>query len=211
MMRGARDKAERLKSLISERMAASLPEIADLIVEKASSIAPTPDEEYESLMLGGESIPDVPPRNGDRSGDTDDRIRFMKPEGTRYIQEAIREPSNVSVSSTSIRVGNLSFLEEQAFFEYRNSNGNTYSQGPYFKAFLYGTSGYQIVPVNFDTAKKNYDGRLTPGEGKYGSVKSMTKSIEQRDMFDRETLQGVARTALRKVAEEIGPGTETNT
>lgn len=217
--RGAKEKSVRLLDLIRTSMIEALPKLAEDLQVDVLARAPTEDQEYTALMMGGEGEPLVP-REGQRSGDTDGRTRFDKGDKL-YIIDAVRAPVNVEAEADGlrlkVRVGNLAWLEQNSFFEYTNLRYNgpkqqptesgPFIQGPYFEAFEAGAPPRTIVPKHALGNGHAYP--LKPGEGKDGERDSMTKSIAPHFMFARELLDVVATVTISTTLAKVGPGKET--
>lgn len=212
---GAQAKIERLMTLISRTVDGALPEVAVALALNAQTRAPSVDSEYNELMAGsGEQA--MVPRSGDRSADTDGRIRLEKPEST-YIWNTIVSPVNFQINGHMLRFGNLMWLNENAYFSYTNLRAvgghgknhvteyetETYRKSGYFEAFEYGSVGSSAMVYPSHQLQNGHAYPLRPGEGPDGAKTSMYKPISAHFMFMPFLLKEVAdltlTTALRKI------------
>jgi hypothetical protein len=203
---GAVRKAHNALNSIYEAIQSASVAAGEAMLSAAAASAPSIDEEYDELNAESGAQPEVA-RDGDRSADTDERIRFMKPEKT-YIANAILDPANIRASGTLIAVGNHAFLNQQAQFSYQNwskkRGSQQYTVSGYFDMFESGTAA--ITLLNIQPHAPGYP--LRPGEGEDGTRSSVTKSIQGRWMFAPSAMKLASKVVLSAALASIGPGRE---
>ena len=156
--------------------------------------SPSHEEEYDALMVGEEAGASPVPLAGDRSGDTDDRIRFQKEPNTWLADVAVSlENRNIvqSGTRTTLQIGNQTLLQNASVFSYTNVGAKKeiieHVAGPYFDFFEHGTS-YVVMPTHVTV--KRYP--LRPDETSK-IFNGMQKSIAARYAYAPETLFPVFR------------------
>jgi hypothetical protein len=199
--------AKRLQTLIQERIAATMPKVAEAVTLSALSRAPTVDEEYAELMAGEGGTVEVP-REGNQSADTDGRIRLHKLEST-YLENAIPNPENRMILENSVSFGNLFFLNECTKFSYYNKQyidkhttelSEEHVVGPYFNGIEYGASA-NIVPVFILANGHSYP--LRPANEPDPGVPEMVKSFSVHYMFNPASLESAARGIIKTALAEL--------
>lgn len=209
---GATAHWERLYKIIQDKVSETMPQVAEELGLSALSRAPTIDQEYNMLMAeDGETA--AVPRDGDRSGDTDDRIRLDKPEST-YMHNAVMAPGNMEWDASNVYFGNIGFLNLCATYRYRNlrrTGKNTHEPsewhevGPYFEQLDAGGEKL-IVPVFILGNGHKY--RLRPVDDEHDpGLDSMHKAFPAHNMFNPASLESAVRATLRTALAEIGSET----
>jgi hypothetical protein len=221
---GAHSHATQLSTLIKERMARSMTEVAEAMTASAKSRAPSMDEEYRELNAESGGVPMVD-RSGDSSADSDGRKRFIKPESTYLTNAVMNLELNTQVIADhgviGVRIGHLPFLNQVTHFSYINLGAekgeveHTVPSSPeigYFTMMEGGTAGaavdngittFTVYP--HDRKENGHFYPLRPGEGEDGTRKSMVKTITGRQMFMPLFLQQAAGAVLRSALAELGP------
>lgn len=205
---GAERKTREILDMIKARVAEAMPKLAIALQQHVASKEPTPEQEYLAIMVGdggGEYTP--PPLAGNQSSDdpSTGRIRFMKESGT-FLQELAIANENVLITETSVSVGNLPFLIENARFSFKDFTpkrprpGATYPtsffvSASYFEAFEYGTadgSGWTGEVAADGTWRLRPDDvdRHPPGP------RTMSKPIYARLAYLPEDLEVISRDFL---------------
>lgn len=186
-------KFERRLSQMIKHLEEHVPVLAEIeAIELQKDIAqrlPSKEEEYNALMVGEQAGNTPVPLTGDRSGDTDGRVRFEKDPGT-WLQDVTVSPENISVTSidgqTSIRIGNIQKLNQASVFRYTNLISDKipeeHEAGPYWAYFEYGSS-YIVLPTH--RTSKDYPLRPDETSKIYTGI---AKSITARRAYAPETL-----------------------
>jgi len=203
---GATEKTDRLLEDLERAVVGALPELLDALLADVRTRTPTVDEEYQALMLGEYGNEDLTlvPREGDRSADTDGRVRLYKPVQT-YLEYAINSPQNIEVDETThwVQVGNLAFLESQSYFDYQNEGHDPHTKGPYFEAFETGSDPGPTVTPRFTGKGPSGSYPLTPNEDKTQRKGSMVKPIKEHGMFYRLFLDAIRDQVLQRALKTV--------
>ena len=196
---------------IRTKIEATMPLVAEAVTLSAVSRAPSIDSEYNYLMGESGSAPLVP-REGDRSGDTDGRIRLQKPEET-YLENALISPANIHVGANFVYFGSLVFLMACTTYSYFNKRwirhdvwelSDEHVVGPYLEQAELGGEKL-IVPVFISGRPYTLRPANEPNKG----VKSLDKSFPAHNMFARAPLDTAARETITTALAELGQGRST--
>jgi hypothetical protein len=187
---------------------ASMMQAGEAMLTVAAARAPEIDEEYAELNAEAGQAPLVS-RSGDRSDDSDGRVRFIKPEST-YLKNAVADPANILAVGQSVMVGNRAYLNAATHFKYKNKAPRggqiTNEVGPYFSMFEGGTAGAAVEGgITTFTVMPRGDYPLRPGEGPDGTKTQMVKSVSARAMFSPLYLQQAAIAVIERALAAVGP------
>ena len=200
-----RDKiARKLATQVPKYVRAAAAELKDEIALRS----PSHDEEYNTLMVGDNNGSSNVPLQGNRSGDTDGRVRFAKKSGTWLRDLAIKRANSQVVTDgmlTILSVGNVSLLEDNTNFTYTNLQGRdntkiSHTVGPYFYQFELGAS-LLIVPNSLAFGAKGHKYPLRPDEET--KVYQMDKSIKAYNAYNKLTLYPIFRDSLATKLESL--------
>jgi hypothetical protein len=203
---GARDKMDRLIAQIKEAVQTGTENALAIIKMEVVARTPTMEQEYNLLMVGEGNTTDVP-MSGGSSQDPDGRKRLIKSEDS-YLENANANPANyymaVDDGVSYIGVGNLAWLLLQTHYRYQNYTKRGLfpptDRGPYFN-FIENGGSKTISPAYSGGRKGGYP--LWPNSGT--PVKSITKSITARRMFDKSTHTALFREEIELAFAQVGP------
>lgn len=160
--------------------------------------APTPDQEFQTMMYGGWNMTSFKVSASSRAGrfthfgaitDSDNRVRFYKPV-EHYLQSYI--PTSFGVQGLWAGIGYIPVLDQVSGYTYVNyaqfgpNAGNTYTHEvtyPFWQSWEYG-GVFRITPHDYGShAIKGlaYSHYLKPLAGL--NVLEMTKTIPAKFMF----------------------------
>lgn len=207
---GAQEKRQRAIEAVMAKVRETLPQLADSMMNHVLTHTPDKDAEYDALMRGdgNPSGVDLTPRSGDRSGDTDGRVRLQKQAGT-WLQDVNSAPGNIYINEAgmAVSIGNLPRLMEATHWTYKNIKyGFHRDYGPYFNAFEYGSSDVEayITPRWSPLHGGKYP--LRPDETGDPKIFGMYKPIKPRAMYAPFYLKPIARNTLNKSLAEVSEG-----
>lgn len=189
---GARAKLNRLFSTLQKRLPeeAIRPTVEAMAID-ASKRAPTPDQEFQTMIYGGWSSGGFQVTSSDLGihrraarhaaiTDTDGRVRFFKP-AEMYLKNFI--PTSFGVIGLRGWVGSVSGLDsasQYTYVNYRSRGGETFPHEvsrPFWRAWEIGGQ-FTISPRNFGGSKR-YPLQPAPGVKTF----QMTKTIPARYMY----------------------------
>jgi hypothetical protein len=202
--------SKRLQAMF-DRLRTELPttmrNVAEVMAGEAASRAPTPQEEYETLMVGDgnpEGITNVPPMPtsiNDTDGDSK-RLRFFKPEQL-YLQNMLI--GSYKCDGLMIGVGSIAELNAASVYEWKNVTGDIYSTNfPAWEFWETGVNGsFYIEPKNFSG---KHEPTLKPGKGKENYRYFMYKRIPGRRMLTGinvdKYIQSIILPAVKRIAAQ---------
>jgi hypothetical protein len=177
--RGFQERSRAYVAKVRGKLAETAPEILNIILEDIASRAPTPEQEEDLIMYGEGGISGLPVTNVRQSSTNSGRIRFQREPGM-WIQEAIHNPANFSISpgSFSIRVGNIAALNEltkYSWTDYSKKYGAIEHISKYgqYSLFEFGSNVLGAGHVTASYGDQNYF--LNPAD--YTRVREMNKVI----------------------------------
>jgi hypothetical protein len=153
------------------------------IAKEVASRAPTPTQEYLTMMYGGANpgTDGTPRSSGSSTEDSDNRIRFIKPD-YHYLRNYL--PGSFSVNGLTAGIGNVMELDEISSYSYVNySKAKGYMEHsvtlPFWRAWDVG--GFFHVQPKFEasTLGRGYPLKPTP----QSTTWSMVKLIPSTGMF----------------------------
>lgn len=192
---GAREKLNALFRTLEERIPEeALRPTAQAMAKDAASRAPTPSQEFDTMMHGGYTAADFNVKSTSKyygldSGifDSDGRIRFYKPDSL-YLKNFI--PQSYGVSGLTAWIGLIPGLELASGYSYVNihdrsgfrpGTGTTYEHHvtyPFWEAWEHG-GVFTIRPRDYGNRFPHY---LKPAIG-VGPILQMTKVIPAKNMY----------------------------
>jgi len=191
---------------IRTELPATMQTVAAVMAAEASARAPSPQQEYDTLMTGEgnpegiTSIPPMPLSIGDDDGDH--RLRFYKPEQL-YLQNVI--VNSYKCDGLMIGVGSIAELDASSVYEWRNVTGDIYST--HFPAWEMWEGG---IDGSFYVSPTHFTGRhiptLKPGIGKENQRYFMYKSIPAVRMYSginiTKYIEQIIIPAVRAIAQQ---------
>jgi hypothetical protein len=204
---GAREKLAAIFRTLEERIPEeALRPTAAMMAQDAASRAPSPSQEYNTMMYGGYTAADFNVKNtskyyglDDGIFDSDGRIRFYKPDSL-YLKNFI--PQSYGVNGLNAWIGFIPGLELASGYSYvnvhdrmgwRKGSGQTYEHHvtyPFWQAWEHGGI-FTIRPREYentdphthrDSGIMNHLHSLKPFPGNY-TLLQMTKVIPAKQMY----------------------------
>lgn len=181
---GGDERLRRMFANIRAKLPETLQSVGAVIAAEASARAPSPQEEYETMMVGSgnpEGITGVAPMPLSLSDSDPDskRLRFYKPEAM-YLQNAIID--NYAIDGLVVGVGNVAMLDAASHYEWRNVTGDIYECSfPFWRAWEGGIDGSFFISPKHFTGK--HTPTLKPGSGPDNQRYFMYKSIDAHHMY----------------------------
>lgn len=192
---GAREKLLSLFRTLEERLPEeALRPTAEAMAKDAASRAPSPSQEFKTMMYGGYTATDFGVKStskyyglDDGIFDADGRIRFYKPDSL-YLKNYI--PQSFGVSGLTAWIGFIPGLELASGYSYVNvhdrsgyrpGSGQTYEHHttfPFWEAWENGGI-FTIQPRDYGNAFPHF---LKPTIG-VGPILQMTKVIPAKQMY----------------------------
>lgn len=184
----AKEKLTALMQRMRSAGEAALKVAGQNIAEAASARAPSPEEEFETMMYG-EGNPygvdqDVSPQQvADAGSDGDGRVRFAKPAGT-YLREWLQK--DFHPDGLFVGIGYKPDLESISSYSWKN-RGGTYASDGFFMAWEHG--GTFTVRPRW-TGRKGNPYPLLPSLAKHiPPLFEMVKTIPRKQMFGSVDLE----------------------
>jgi hypothetical protein len=179
---GAMRRMEAMFDRIRSELPKQLQTVSEVMAGEAASRAPTPQEEYQTMMLGDgnpESIYGVPELPSGPEVAPDKRMRFYKSQES-YLQNVVA--GSYKVEGLLVCVGEVAALNAASIYQWQNVDGSLYSSTyPFWESFESGMVGsFYISPVH---PQKRNPPTLTPGVGKDNQRYFMFKQIHGRHMY----------------------------
>jgi hypothetical protein len=199
----------RLKNLLAhlrQETPKLLETTAHIIAAEAAARAPSPQDEYDIMMLGDgnpEGITNVPSMPSSSSGsDGDHRLRFFKP-SKDYLRPTIMQ--SVIPQGMQVGIGSIAQLEHASIYIWRNIDNVEHTASfPFWEAWELGLNNtFEIKPRNFSANSKRPT--LKPGLGPENKRLLMTKNRPRLGMYtlvDKQKYKDILLPALRKIARE---------
>jgi len=200
----------RLKALFAklrEELPSKVLAVGIEMAAEAAALAPTPEEEYEVMMVGDgnlsgiTNIPAMPQSDGDSDGDH--RLRFYKPMND-YLQPTIIK--SVVASGLNVGVGSIAALNAASKYTWRNVDGEEWTcRTLFWEAWETGVNNaFVIEPKHYPEGAKGPT--LKPGIGNENKRYVMAKRIPRRAMFAGVQVNTLIDTslfpAIRKIVRE---------
>lgn len=216
---GAKAKAARLIDSVRTAVQSQLPQVGEVMMADVVARVPSKEEEYDILMRG-EGNPegvDLVPLSGDRSGDTDGRVRLQKEPGT-WIADVVASPDNLQfdVGRLAVAIGNLAKHIAASTFSFKNIKYAWHKSQSYFEAFEFGSvagptadSAYNAIVEPRFPARKGGKYPLRPDEDPTKKLFRMYKPIRARAMYSATSLRRIARQKLVEILSQVGRGRST--
>jgi hypothetical protein len=173
---GARAKLRNLFNALEERIPEeALRPMAMEVAKQVAARAPSPDQEFQTMMYGGSLMGDS--KTSDRGGEENDtRIRFIKPY-ENYLRNYLS--ASFGVHGLFVGIGNIEELNRISSYAYQNKGGQRYTvDQPFWYAWEFG-GVFTITPKFQPKHGRGYPLKPTPDL----SIWRMTKVIPARNMF----------------------------
>ena len=190
---GARQKLQSLFAKLEERIPEEALRPAAMAAAKdVAKRAPTPDQEFQTMMYGGFNMSGaVKSTRGET--DADGRLRFEKPR-ENYLKNYL--PASFGVMGLRAGIGNIEELNEISAYMYVNANKQgTYEHfvtAPFWWAWEVG-GVFTVRPVDYGN-KRGRGHPLRPSSNTF--TWEMTKSIPARYMFTGTDISAIVDTTL---------------
>jgi hypothetical protein len=201
---GAESKLKSIFQRLAQQLPAVLIEVGQELAGAAAAKAPTPEEEYNVMMVGEgnpDGITNVPPMGS--TDDGDHRMRFSKPDDT-YLMPFIDRNFQM-IDTLQVGIGNITELNMSSQYIWRNVTGDEHtSTFPFWECWEGGLNGtFEIIP-HYAGGKKAPT--LKPGLGKENRRVYMTKTIPRLSMYGSIDIEGVVDDqlipAIRNIVRE---------
>lgn len=180
---GGRAKLRKLFSELEERLPKVLEQAGALIAKECGERAPSADEEFQTMMYGG---------NSTVGGQSDGRARFIKPLED-YLSVFI--PTSYRVDGLFLGIGNIADLDRISSYEYINLIGNAKEHigveasneiehvvtWPFWEAWENG--GKFVVKPKFPSQTKGRGYPLRPTDSRADNAWIMLKTIPAHGMY----------------------------
>jgi hypothetical protein len=206
---GAIAKLRRVLEAVHDAAPEMLRDTGNAIAREASLRAPSPEEEYETMMYGAGNPYDISVVGSADSdlSQGDGRNRFIK-EPEDYLQPFIAK--NVEVDGLYVGVGDKEMLEVISHYRWRNLGGEYESNEGFWREWEFGTAGTFTIRPRFIGSLRGTSNRRYPLRPSLEVEKpplfEMTKTIPRKRMYggvDLDTqVEKVLIPAIKKAAQK---------